>query len=55
MGLDDDQEQALQMADIDIFMGGHHHVAIDPPLVIPMKKQESESAVHSGAFEIVED
>ena len=34
MGLDDDQEQALQMADIDIFMGGHHHVAIDPPLVI---------------------
>ncbi len=51
MGLDDDQEQALQMADIDIFMGGHHHVAIDPPLVITNEETGKRiPVVHSGAF-----
>jgi 5'-nucleotidase/UDP-sugar diphosphatase len=51
MGLDDDQEQALQFADIDIFMGGHHHVAIDPPLVITNEETGKRiPVVHSGAF-----
>jgi len=51
MGLDDDQEQALIFADIDIFMGGHHHVAIDPPLVITNEETGKRiPVVHSGAF-----
>ena len=51
MGLDDDQEQALKFADIDIFMGGHHHVAIDPPLVITNEYTGKRiPVVHSGAF-----
>ena len=43
MGLDDDQEQALEFADVDIYMGGHHHVAIDPPLVITNEEQANVS------------
>ena len=51
MGLDDDQEQALQMSDIDIFIGGHHHVAINPPLVITNEETGKRiPVVHSGAF-----
>ena len=51
MGLDDDQEQALLFADIDIFMGGHHHVAIDPPLVITNEETGKRiPVVHSGSF-----
>ena len=51
MGLDDDQEQALLFADVDIFMGGHHHVAINPPLVITNEETGKRiPVVHSGAF-----
>jgi len=51
MGLDDDQEQALEFADVDIYMGGHHHVAIDPPLVITNEETGKRiPVVHSGAF-----
>lgn len=51
MGLDDDQEQALEMSDVDVFMGGHHHVAINPPLVITNEETGKRiPVVHSGAF-----
>lgn len=51
MGLDDDQEQALEMSDVDIYMGGHHHVAINPPLVITNEETGKRiPVVHSGAF-----
>lgn len=51
MGLDDDQEQALAFSDIDIIMGGHHHVAIDPPLIITNEYTGKRiPVVHSGAF-----
>ena len=51
MGLDDDQEQASEFADVDIYMGGHHHVAIDPPLVITNEETGKRiPVVHSGAF-----
>jgi 5'-nucleotidase / UDP-sugar diphosphatase len=51
MGLDDDQEQGLDLSDVDVFMGGHHHVAIDPPLVITNEETGKRiPVVHSGAF-----
>ncbi|MEC7986509.1 MAG: metallophosphoesterase, partial [Myxococcota bacterium] len=49
MGLDDDQEQALEFADIDFYMGGHHHVAIDPPIIITNERTGKRiPVVHSG-------
>ncbi|MCB9778164.1 MAG: bifunctional metallophosphatase/5'-nucleotidase [Alphaproteobacteria bacterium] len=51
MGLDDDQEMAREFEDIDIIMGGHHHVAIDPPLVVVNEHTGKRiPVVHSGAF-----
>jgi len=51
MGLDDDIELAEQVKELDIIMGGHHHVAIDPPLVVTNKETGKRiPVVHSGAF-----
>ena len=51
MGLDDDIEIARQFDEIDLIMGGHHHVAIDPPLVVTNEKTGKRIPVcHSGAF-----
>jgi 5'-nucleotidase/UDP-sugar diphosphatase len=51
MGLDDDLELAEDMDEVDIFIGGHHHVAIDPPLVVTNKHSGKRiPVVHSGAF-----
>lgn len=51
MGLDDDLELAAEVSDIDIIMGGHHHVAIDPPLVVTNEETGKRiPVVHSGAF-----
>ena len=51
MGLDDDQEHAAQFEDVDIVIGGHHHVAIDPPLVVTnLVTGKLVPVVHSGAF-----
>jgi 5'-nucleotidase/UDP-sugar diphosphatase len=51
MGLDDDREQALEFDDVDIFLGGHHHVAIDPPLIVENAHTGKRiPVVHSGAF-----
>ncbi|MCB9761922.1 MAG: bifunctional metallophosphatase/5'-nucleotidase [Alphaproteobacteria bacterium] len=61
MGLDDDQELARHIrpvevdgvlkSPVDIILGGHHHVAIDPPLVITNEHTDQRiPVVHSGAF-----
>ena len=51
MGLDDDLENARDAHGIDIFIGGHHHVAIDPPLVVTNEHSGRRvPVVHSGAF-----
>lgn len=51
MGLDDDQEMARDIPGIDIVIGGHHHVAIDPPLVVTNEETGRRvPIVHSGAF-----
>lgn len=51
MGLDDDLEHAEEVSEIDIIIGGHHHVAIDPPLVVTNKETGKRiPVVHSGAF-----
>ncbi|MCA9297924.1 MAG: 5'-nucleotidase C-terminal domain-containing protein, partial [Phycisphaerales bacterium] len=51
MGLDDDQRMAAKLEDVDVIMGGHHHVAIDPPLVVENEHTGRRvPVVHSGAF-----
>ncbi len=51
MGLDDDQEMARDIPGVDLFIGGHHHVAIDPPLVVTNEETgQRVPVVHSGAF-----
>jgi 5'-nucleotidase len=52
MGLDDDLENAAEFEDVDVFIGGHHHVAIDPPLVVTNDSAGGKRipVVHSGAF-----
>ncbi len=51
MGLDDDQEMAREIEGVDLFIGGHHHVAIDPPLVVTNEHTGKRiPVVHSGAF-----
>jgi 5'-nucleotidase/UDP-sugar diphosphatase len=51
MGLDDDIEFARHLSEIDVVIGGHHHVAIDPPLVVTNEVTGKRiPVVHSGAF-----
>jgi 5'-nucleotidase / UDP-sugar diphosphatase len=51
MGLDDDLENARDAHGVDVFIGGHHHVAIDPPLVVTNEHSGRRvPVVHSGAF-----
>ena len=51
MGIDEDKAMARQFADIDIILGGHHHVALDPPLIVVNEETGKEiPVVHSGAF-----
>ena len=51
MGMDDDREIARQFADVDLILGGHHHVALDPPLVVINEVTGRQVIVcHSGAF-----
>lgn len=51
MGLETDQELTRQLGAADVFMGGHHHVAIDPPLVVTHEESGLRVPhVHSGAF-----
>lgn len=51
MGLDDDKETARDIPEIDLILGGHHHVALDPPLVVENEETGKQVVVcHSGAF-----
>lgn len=52
MGLDDDKDIARQFPEVDLILGGHHHVALDPPLVVENEVEPGKQIVvaHSGAF-----
>jgi 5'-nucleotidase len=51
MGLDDDQDHARTLPDVDLYIGGHHHVAINPPpIVVNEETGQRIPVVHSGAF-----
>ena len=51
MGLDDDKDIARDFPEIDLILGGHHHVALDPPLVVENEATGKQVVVcHSGAF-----
>lgn len=51
MGMDDDRELAAQFPELDLILGGHHHVALDPPLVVTNEETGKRiPVVHSGAF-----
>lgn len=51
MGMDDDKEIARLYPEIDLILGGHHHVALDPPLVVENEETGKLVVVcHSGAF-----
>lgn len=50
-GMDDDFELARTITGFDLIIGGHHHVAIDPPPVITNEVTGKRiPVVHSGAF-----
>jgi len=51
MGLDKDIEHARLYEGIDIILGGHNHIALDPPLVVVNEATGKRiPIVHSGAF-----
>ncbi len=51
MGLDEDIVNARAYPDIDIILGGHNHIALDPPLVVVNDATGKRiPIVHSGAF-----
>ncbi len=51
MGMDDDKEIARDYPEIDLILGGHHHVALDPSLVVENEATGKQVVVcHSGAF-----
>ncbi len=53
LGLDDDFELARTLAnsDVDMILGGHHHVAMDPPPVILNEHTGKRiPVIHSGGF-----
>lgn len=50
-GMDDDIEFARYLPDVDIILGGHHHIALDPPLVVTNELNGKRiPVVHSSAF-----
>ncbi len=51
MGLHEDIHHAETIEGIDIFIGGHHHIATRPPIVVTNEVTgRSVPVVHSGAF-----
>lgn len=51
MGIDEDRELAETYPEIDLILGGHNHVALDPPLVITNAVTGKRiPLVDSGAF-----
>jgi 5'-nucleotidase len=48
-GLDVDQRLCKELSDVDVILGGHHHVVTDPPQVIISEKTGGNCVmVHSG-------
>lgn len=51
MGLEDDLLTARDYPEIDLILGGHNHIALDPPIVVVNEETGKEVVVcHSGAF-----
>lgn len=51
MGVNEDIELAKALPEIDVIMGGHNHVALNPPLVVEnVQTGKLIPIVHSGAF-----
>lgn len=51
MGVDEDRELAETYPDIDLILGGHNHVALDPPIVVTNAVTGKRiPVVDSGAF-----
>jgi 5'-nucleotidase len=51
MGLETDREIAENYPDIDVILGGHNHIALNPPLVVKNKITGKDVIIcHSGAF-----
>jgi 5'-nucleotidase/UDP-sugar diphosphatase len=51
MGLHEDTYHATTIADVDIVIGGHHHIATRPPIVVTNEVTGRKvPVVHSGAF-----
>jgi 5'-nucleotidase len=51
MGLEVDQEIAKQFPQVDLILGGHNHIALDPPLVVTNEVTGKQILIcHSGAF-----
>jgi len=51
MGLHEDIHHATTVAEVDLYIGGHHHIATRPPIVVTNEKTKRlVPVVHSGAF-----
>lgn len=51
MGLHEDIHHATTLEGVDIFIGGHHHIATRPPIVVTNEISGRQiPIVHSGAF-----
>jgi len=51
MGLTEDQELARTLPDIDLILGGHNHIAMNPPMVVTNEITGKRiPIVHSSAF-----
>ena len=51
LGVETDEEIAHQFPEVDLILGGHNHIALDPPMVIVNDATGKRiPIVHSGAF-----
>lgn len=50
MGLDEDELLAAEFPEVDLFLGGHNHMALDPPLEVANEAGGRTIIAHSGAF-----
>ncbi len=51
LGFDGDVDLAREVDDPDVILGGHHHIALNPPIVVTNRTTGKRiPVVHSGAF-----
>lgn len=50
LGLDEDERVIRETRGLDLVFGGHHHVVLLPPKVVPDRTGRSVPLVHSGVF-----